>query len=66
MNNVVRISDYARYEILYTKHWLVVSLGLLVNNVVRIPDYARYEILYTKHWLVAFLRLASEQCGKDT
>ena len=28
MNNVVRIPDYARYEILYTKHWSVASLGL--------------------------------------
>ena len=37
-----------------------------MNNVVGIPDYARYEILYTKYWLVASLRLASEQCGKDT
>ena len=37
-----------------------------MNNVVRIPDYARYEILYNKQWLVASLRLASEQCGKNT
>ena len=37
-----------------------------MNNVERIPDYARYAILYTKHWLVVFLRLVSEQCGKDT
>ena len=37
-----------------------------MNNVVRIPDYACHEILYTKYWLVASLRLASEQCGKDT
>ena len=37
-----------------------------MNNVVRITDNARYEILYTKHWLVTSLRLASEQCGKDT
>ena len=37
-----------------------------MNNVVMIPDSARYEILYTKYWLVASLRIASEQCGKDT
>ena len=37
-----------------------------MNNVVRIPVYARYEILYTKRLLVASLRIASEQCGKDT
>ena len=29
MNNVVKIPDYARYEKLYTKHWLVASLRLV-------------------------------------
>ena len=29
MNNVVRIPDSARYEILYTYHWLFASLRLV-------------------------------------